>query len=299
MSFFDLFSGSLSESIQYLRQQLQIELLDLQIWYQKRRWSLLLIQQGKQELQSGQDGLFPLTISMIAKMAYADSVLSDTEHHAIEDLLRSTLKLNDQQLILALSHIRKARSSSKTFKDYAEEFYQRFKKSSVILENNIDILLALALADGKIDAHEQQILNIALDTFRLSRETYQNLKQRREEIHRLLREQERLKGAQIDYEDKYSHTHANFSSNFKQQSSRTHTRTQEQIDLENFYRVLGCKTTDSLQTIKSRYRKLVMKHHPDRYASEGLTEEMQAFSLERFREIQRAYDEICLRRGGR
>lgn len=63
------------------------------------------------------------------------------------------------------------------------------------------------------------------------------------------------------------------------------------------YAVLGCAPSDSNETIKKNYRKLVKEFHPDRIASKGLPEEFTHFAGEKFREIQKAYEAVEKLRG--
>jgi DnaJ like chaperone protein len=64
-----------------------------------------------------------------------------------------------------------------------------------------------------------------------------------------------------------------------------------------YYAVLGCTKSDSDETIKSKYRKLVREFHPDAIAAKGLPEEFTSFAESKFREIQMAYEEIKKERG--
>jgi len=66
---------------------------------------------------------------------------------------------------------------------------------------------------------------------------------------------------------------------------------------DRYYAVLGVKPSDSNETIKSRYRKLVMEYHPDRVVAKGLPEEFGKFAQDKFREIQEAYEKIRKERG--
>lgn len=61
---------------------------------------------------------------------------------------------------------------------------------------------------------------------------------------------------------------------------------------DKYYSILGCKRSDSNETIKSNYKKLVKDYHPDVIASKGLPEEFTKFAAEKFREINQAYEEI-------
>ena len=58
------------------------------------------------------------------------------------------------------------------------------------------------------------------------------------------------------------------------------------------YSTLQCKRTDSNDTIKAAYKKLVKDYHPDTIASKGLPEEFTKFAAQKFTEISQAYEEI-------
>ena len=68
-------------------------------------------------------------------------------------------------------------------------------------------------------------------------------------------------------------------------------------DSEKYYTILGCSKTDSDDTVKSRYRKLVRDYHPDAIASKGLPDEFITFAHDKFREIQEAYEMVKKERG--
>jgi DnaJ like chaperone protein len=63
-------------------------------------------------------------------------------------------------------------------------------------------------------------------------------------------------------------------------------------ELDRYYKTLNCTPQSSNTEIKSNYKKLVKDFHPDRIVSKGLPEEFTDFATKRFREIQKAYDEI-------
>jgi DnaJ-domain-containing protein 1 len=56
------------------------------------------------------------------------------------------------------------------------------------------------------------------------------------------------------------------------------------------YRVLGVERGASQETIKKAFRQLAGKYHPDKV--EHLGEEFRVLAEKRFKEIQRAYDEL-------
>jgi DnaJ like chaperone protein len=63
-------------------------------------------------------------------------------------------------------------------------------------------------------------------------------------------------------------------------------------ELDRYYKTLNCTPQSPDAEIKSNYKKLVKDFHPDRIVSKGLPEEFTDFATKRFREIQKAYDEI-------
>ena len=59
-----------------------------------------------------------------------------------------------------------------------------------------------------------------------------------------------------------------------------------------FYRILGASPGDTLTVIKHRYRKLILKYHPDRIRAQGFSEARASEFQRRFCEVQEAYDSI-------
>jgi DnaJ-domain-containing protein 1 len=63
-------------------------------------------------------------------------------------------------------------------------------------------------------------------------------------------------------------------------------------DLDLHYRLLNCKKTDSLETIKKNYRQLIKEHHPDRYMSQHVSPDFIVLANQRIQDIHRAYQVI-------
>ncbi|MFD1314138.1 TerB family tellurite resistance protein [Namhaeicola litoreus] len=70
---------------------------------------------------------------------------------------------------------------------------------------------------------------------------------------------------------------------------------EQQTVSRNSYAILGLDNTASNEEIKSAYRKLVKKYHPDKIRT--LTSAQIEASEEKFREVQKAYEKIQLARG--
>jgi DnaJ like chaperone protein len=61
------------------------------------------------------------------------------------------------------------------------------------------------------------------------------------------------------------------------------------------YQILEVDASASDEEVKKAYRRMVMKHHPDKVIDLG--EEFQKAAAEKFRKVQEAYERICKDRG--
>ena len=64
---------------------------------------------------------------------------------------------------------------------------------------------------------------------------------------------------------------------------------------EDYYKILGVSKGASASEIKKAYRKMAIKHHPDKFAQMG--EEHQKAAKEKFQKLQDAYETIKKERG--
>ena len=66
---------------------------------------------------------------------------------------------------------------------------------------------------------------------------------------------------------------------------------------EGYYATLESSPSDSMDTIKKRYRKLVSDNHPDKIVAQGLPEEFVQLATEKLQKINAAYEAIQKERG--
>ena len=64
---------------------------------------------------------------------------------------------------------------------------------------------------------------------------------------------------------------------------------------EDYYNILGVQKGASASEIKKAYRKMAVKHHPDKFNKSG--EEQLKAAKEKFQKIQEAYEQIKKERG--
>ena len=66
-------------------------------------------------------------------------------------------------------------------------------------------------------------------------------------------------------------------------------------DVSNAYKILGISNDSSDEELKKAYRKMAVKHHPDKFNQSG--EEQLKAAKEKFQKIQEAYEQIKKERG--
>ena len=87
----------------------------------------------------------------------------------------------------------------------------------------------------------------------------------------------------------------NLSSNSGSGSSGSDGSSSSTYSLENDYKVLGGSPDASDEEVKAAYRKLALKHHPDRVSSLG--DDVRAAAEKKFQEINNAKERIYKARG--
>ena len=136
---------------------------------------------GRQRLSSvetNQLTFFVAAFSMLAKLARADGQVTQEEIDSIEGFMARDLRLDAQGRTVAVNIFRTALNAPGTFDDFARQFYQHFYNQPQLLEVMIDILIRVAVADGRMTDGEEQLIQTAVRTFNLSDVRYQQLKSR-------------------------------------------------------------------------------------------------------------------------
>jgi uncharacterized membrane protein YkvA (DUF1232 family) len=86
------------------------------------------------------------------------------------------------------------------------------------------------------------------------------------------------------------HSYDNGGSAYGKDNFRTNTNDRQSSSQWDPYRILGVERGASPETIKKAFRQMAGKYHPDKV--EHLGEEFRVFAEKRFKEIQRAYEEL-------
>ena len=216
-------------------------------------------------LGQAQMTFFVATFSMLGKMANADGHISTSERDTVARFMNEDLGLAKQDQDFALRIFDTAAVSSESFDKFADQFYQYFSGQPQMIEMMMDILVRVALADGILSDKENQFIAQAAVCMRYP-------------------------AGNVDYlKTKYGYRQ-------NQESGRSYSSGSSSggsgSSLAAAYSVLGCSASDSDETIKAKYKKLIKDYHPDVIASKGLPEEFMKFATEKFDQIQKAYEAI-------
>lgn len=206
-----------------------------------------------------EDAFWACLWGCLAKMAKADGRVCENEIRVINQMMFE-FRLNEEQRQRAQEVFRHAKDDQWTAADYLKEFAKIVRKKRALSELFIFLLVQVAYADGVITAEEEKIL--------LDAEYFLNLP------HGFVRA---------------------VLNNFCYQGQRNYTSSQrvsQAEELENAYCILGCKATDSDETIKKIYRKKSLENHPDRLQSQGMPEELVEKAKEKMIMLNQAYDLI-------
>ncbi len=212
--------------------------------------------------QHNQMTFFVGSFSMLAKLAAVDGNVSDKERRKVEEFMDKDLNLDAATKASAFRIFDTAVNASETFYQFANQFYREFRFQSQLLELMIDIMLRVAHEDGGISGEEETLIVDAVHIFRLDDGLYGRLK-------------------------------AKHTGGYSGYTGSSYGRAASGAA----YSVLGCKSSDSADTLKKAYRKLVNEYHPDKVASKGLPDEFQKAARAKFIEIQNAWDTIKAERG--
>lgn len=207
---------------------------------------------------------------LMGKLAKADGRISQIEIDHVEAFIKK-MGMSGEHRQEAIRQFKRGAEPGFDITDTLNHFKQHCGNTFNLKQVLLVYLIVMALADGKLDPQEKDILE----------QVSAQLGYNRAEFNRIL---------------DMVMSQASFASGHRQQYSSGPQRSSAD-ELADAYKALGVTEKSSNQEIKRAYRKLMSQYHPDKLMGQGVPEDMIAVATEQAKEIQLAYDLIKKSRG--
>lgn len=220
--------------------------------------------------------------SMLAKLAKADGQVDASEVKVAERVF-DRFAFAAQRRKFCASVFNGAKKSSRTIYWHAEQFAFQVDDESVRLFV-YELLWDIACADGWLHPQEKEILQTICSRLHISEAYYQINYRRRFSTFKEGSRQEKAKETE---------------GSTKARRARTGRRTyvSGRSSILEAYELLECDQTATKDELKTAYRRVAKRYHPDLLRSNGVPEEMIAAATETMAQINAAWEDLRRERG--
>lgn len=202
--------------------------------------------------------------TLAGKICLADGVISEGELKKFEEISVERLKIKKRQLKNLKKIFLSAGTSKIPIQSLGIKLVELFQGDQTSIKNVLLTLKELAIVDGGLNSAEYKVLYTLSSVLGFSPDEIQNV---------------------LGNVDKNS-------SHTKSQPNNTQHKVPLETPLIKNLKILGCKSNDSDEQIRRKYRELVSKFHPDKVISKDLPQDFIDFAEKRFTEIHSAYEFI-------
>jgi len=210
-----------------------------------------------------QTAFFTTSFLVMGHLAKADGRVSESEI-AQAKFIMDQMQLTPDQKKVAIALFNEGKSDEFDLNAVIAQFKRECGRRRNLEQMFIEIVITTAMADGKLDPLERDILVTICKQLGFSEIALDKMIQ-------MLQAQQQQHGASGGRQARYK-------------------------TIEDAYHVLGVEKTATDGEVKKAYRKLMSQHHPDKLVSRGLPEEMIKIATEKTQDIKAAYDQIKIDR---
>lgn len=224
----------------------------------------------KSELNKAQ---FDAIFAILGCLAKADGQVSPQEIRQVEGLM-SRMNLSEDKRREAITLFNWGKTADFPLDEVVATFRARTQRHKMLIFSFLEILVGAALADGGLhDAETQVLLRVA-----------QGLGIPEAQFRQILS----MLTAQANFHQ---------GGGFHQGGAGQQRAPRQGPSLAQAYGVLGIDSNVTDAEVKKAYRRLMSRHHPDKLAAQGMSEEMIRVATEKTAKISQAYDIIKESRG--
>ncbi|MGA1695628.1 MAG: co-chaperone DjlA [Arenicellales bacterium] len=206
-------------------------------------------------LERTQAAFFTATFSVMGHIAKADGRVSQHEIQAARSLMEQ-MRLDEAQKQAAIELFQKGKEAGFPLDDVLAQFKSECHRQTTLLRMFFEIQVQAAMADGRMDPAESQVL--------------------------------RHVGRALGFDSAQIEQLIQFVSGASA-GQRASAKVQP---VSEAYKVLGVSPNASNDEIKKAYRRLTNQHHPDKLVAKGMPEEMIKIANEKTQEIRKAWERI-------
>lgn len=234
------------------------------------------------------ESLVKVTFALMGYVARGAGRVNENHIEKASQIM-NVMSLNAQMRTIAIDAFNSGKSEDFNLNDTISEIKSLIGDNFSFVNFILEIQVQLALSDGVLEDEEyRRLMDIAvkLGASRESMEQY--IRSRYNEMH-----------FEQQFKDFYKSRYENNSSSGYDYSDSDRSyeygggyssSTSDSSKLDAAYKILGVESSASDDEVKKAHKRLMLKYHPDRLASQGLTPEMIKLYTEKAKDIQAAFE---------
>ncbi len=216
---------------------------------------------------------FKTVFQVMGYLAKADGVVSEREVQVARDIMLNDFRLDHRQMLMAIQYFNEGKQANFDIVSTLNKFKAHCGRYKDLPKFFLELMVKATVADQTLrESQRSRLVSICYSLgIQLSELEYQL--------------------AIYGYANRSSARNEGQYQSNRGYNSYSGTNSAARLDpqLAAAYNLLGVKPTDSVKTIKSAYRHLMSKYHPDKLVAKGLPPEMMDIAKEKTQQVVAAY----------
>ena len=244
--------------------------------------------------------LIRLTFCLMGYVARGAGRINEAQISRAKSFMQ-TMQLNDSGTRRAIEAFNFGKSENFPLDSELLKLSAIGQGNPVIISYVLEIVVQIALADNELSELEHQRLLEIATKLNVSAAAMERLIRMRFAEAQFAKYSSQFRNNYSRTQSGYGYQNGNSDSSYQRESdsnsSYNYNNAPRYDELKNAYEILGVTADTPFEEIKRTHRKLMLKYHPDRLASQGLPPEMVRLYTQKAQDIQAAFDLIKKSRG--